>query len=86
MSKKCSLCGSEYKDYGHNPEPIKDFKERCCDNCNATKVIPARLGKIKFCHRCKKICDDSIPISIEDDKSQYYLCEVCDKSIRWEDE
>lgn len=40
---KCSLCEGEYSDYGHNPEPIKKDEERCCTECNSTKVIPARL-------------------------------------------
>jgi len=46
----CVLCGNpcepwheEPTGYGHNPEPLADLG-RCCDNCNATKVIPARLG------------------------------------------
>lgn len=47
----CVLCGNpcepwheeEPTGYGHNPEPLAE-DGRCCDNCNATKVIPARLG------------------------------------------
>lgn len=42
-SGKCSLCEGEYINYGHNPEPLKSFRERCCDLCNLAKVIPARL-------------------------------------------
>jgi len=39
----CVLC-EEMCDckYGHNPEPLKD-NGRCCDKCNQTKVIPARI-------------------------------------------
>lgn len=91
--KKCSLCEGEYKDYGHNPEPLKDFKERCCDECNKNKVIPARLfgpkadlNKLKVCHRCEQFCGDSIPINCEDDNEIYYLCEACDKLMGWQDE
>jgi len=40
---KCSLCGKEFFGFGHNPEPLKAYEERCCDCCNMTKVIPARL-------------------------------------------
>jgi len=40
---KCSLCGKEFNGAGHNPEPLKRFEERCCDRCNATKVLQARL-------------------------------------------
>jgi len=44
---KCSLCGGVYTHWGNNPEPLKRIEERCCDDCNATKVIPARLVKIR---------------------------------------
>ena len=44
---KCSLCGNEYTHYGNNPEPLKEFEERCCDRCNMMKVIPARLKGVK---------------------------------------
>ena len=38
----CCICGDEYEGYGNNPWPIKK-EGRCCDMCNANKVIPARL-------------------------------------------
>lgn len=41
----CSLCGVEFVGMGNNPEPLKDFEERCCDSCNWTKVIPARIAQ-----------------------------------------
>jgi hypothetical protein len=43
---KCCLCGDKILyGFGHNPAPlqIKNDDERCCDNCNTTKVIPARI-------------------------------------------
>ena len=39
----CCLC--KKKDtvgYGNNPFPLKK-KGKCCDECNSTKVIPARI-------------------------------------------
>jgi len=42
---KCSLCKGNYDKWGHNPEPLKTFDERCCTECNSKKVIPARLKK-----------------------------------------
>jgi hypothetical protein len=36
----------EFTGMGNNPEPLKSFEERCCDTCNQTKVIPARLGML----------------------------------------
>jgi len=52
----CNLCprdidihrdptGNAYWNQGHNAEPLAEG--RCCDFCNATKVIPARLEAIR---------------------------------------
>jgi hypothetical protein len=41
MTKLCSICGSRFDGYGHNAEPINDG--RCCDDCNATRVVPERV-------------------------------------------
>lgn len=40
----CSICGKEIEGFGNNAEPINHGK--CCDECNATVVIPARLQEI----------------------------------------
>jgi len=50
----CSLCGRKYSHWGNNPEPLKDIEERCCDECNQTKVIPARLRNMGFFTKPKK--------------------------------
>ena len=39
----CSLCRETFTGYGHNPAPLAHHDERCCDDCNAVEVIPARL-------------------------------------------
>lgn len=40
----CCLCGGRYTLYGNNPWPLADGEDkRCCNPCNALKVIPARL-------------------------------------------
>lgn len=41
---KCILCGKEFDGWGNNAWPIKDGI--CCDECNAEKVIPARIAKL----------------------------------------
>ena len=41
MKEKCSICGKGYDGYGNNAEPVNSG--RCCDDCNATQVIPARI-------------------------------------------
>lgn len=41
---KCCLCGQEFEGFGNNPWPLNnDENARCCDKCNAEKVIPARI-------------------------------------------
>jgi len=46
-SNSCCLCGADYGRYGHNPDPVSSVG-RCCDTCNATVVIPARLAMMGF--------------------------------------
>ena len=44
MEKKtCVICGKEFEGYGNNAQPVKDGV--CCDECNTSIVIPARLEK-----------------------------------------
>lgn len=41
----CALCGGSFYGYGNNPDPVAK-KGQCCDTCNSTKVIPARLAQM----------------------------------------
>ena len=46
----CSICQNEIQavgdwTQGNNAEPVNDG--RCCDDCNATVVIPARLTQMR---------------------------------------
>ena len=46
---KCSICGKKIEakgtwKEGNNAQPINDG--RCCDTCNATKVLPERLKRV----------------------------------------
>lgn len=55
---ECSICNGEITpqidprtgkvvwDQGHNASPITDG--RCCSSCNATEVIPTRLGRVRM--------------------------------------
>jgi len=44
---KCCLCGQEFDGFGNNPWPLNnDENARCCDKCNAEKVIPARIMQV----------------------------------------
>lgn len=44
---KCCICGEETTGYGNDAWPVvsndKNWGNRCCDECNKNKVIPARL-------------------------------------------
>lgn len=43
--KMCCICGVNFTGWGNNPAPFPDIpaSDRCCDDCNARFVIPARL-------------------------------------------
>ena len=45
-TKICCICDEAFAGYGNDPWPIADDGE-CCDLCNASKVIPARLRRMK---------------------------------------
>lgn len=38
---KCVICKQRFDGRGNNAEPVA--KGLCCDTCNMSKVIPARL-------------------------------------------
>ena len=42
---KCCICNKEIEDkWGNNPYPVsKNQKDRCCNKCNETVVIPERI-------------------------------------------
>ena len=44
---KCILCGLEFRGWGNNPQPLASGSDSCCDYCNATKVISARLKQMR---------------------------------------
>ena len=42
---QCVLCDGPLDDqYGNNAEPVS--KGKCCNICNATVVIPARINRV----------------------------------------
>lgn len=47
VNKTCCICGKEFIGYGNNPAPVKE-KGRCCDECNATVVIPKRIEQWRY--------------------------------------
>lgn len=44
---ECCICGKEFEGYGNNPYPVcKGEDDRCCDECDAMYVIPARIVEL----------------------------------------
>lgn len=39
----CCFCDQEFVGKGHNPDPVEQYPKRCCEECNAMIVIPARI-------------------------------------------
>jgi len=42
----CPFCKEEFTGWGNNPSPVLPYAEGrnvCCDDCNWTVVIPARV-------------------------------------------
>lgn len=45
---KCCFCGETISGWGNNPYPAnKEPDAVCCDYCNATVVIPARIKQMQ---------------------------------------
>lgn len=42
----CVLCGCEFEGYGNDPSPVVDHGV-CCDDCNMSIVVPARMDAIE---------------------------------------
>lgn len=67
---KCSICGKEIEGYGNNPYPICDLEDtisRCCDVCNSTYVIPARLLMFKKADKKPEVGDDIVIFWLNND-------------------
>jgi hypothetical protein len=44
---ECCFCKKDIGKYGNNPEPLKQSPLKCCDICNMTRVIPARIQQLE---------------------------------------
>lgn len=44
----CSICKRPFEGWGNNADPVNNG--RCCDTCNMTVVIPARMTLIQLKH------------------------------------
>ncbi len=59
MSKsfECTICKGEFEGWGANPQPLV-LNGMCCDNCDKTKVIPARIEMLDYKMRIKRARED----------------------------
>ena len=60
----CSLCNKEEWGFGNNPAPLPG--DKCCDECNNTKVMPARFAELS-----KRRMDDDYDDDDDDDAQSY---------------
>lgn len=48
LGYECCICGKICTDWGNDPWPVIEAEDaRCCDECNATVVVPARLERLR---------------------------------------
>ncbi len=66
----CTLCGKTTNDL-HNGEPIT--KGRVCGQCNETKVIPARVSKLRKNDNLLQDEQETEFILVEDDEGNVYI-------------
>ncbi len=72
---KCCICGANYGRYGNNAEPVASG--RCCNDCNAEVIIPARISMMFGAEENLKcdLCGETDLKRIENDKGQvFYYC------------
>jgi len=44
--ERCVICGNPIDGWGNNPWPIKEDGQ-CCDSCNMSIVVPARIANLQ---------------------------------------
>jgi hypothetical protein len=76
----CVVCGNKVGNWGHNPQPIKE-DGICCDRCNQTVVIPARL--LEASEREDEIDEreDDREVEEEEDDIMTGECILCNEVI-----
>ena len=45
--KTCCICGKKFTGWGNDPWPVRTEGE-CCDDCNNSEVLTARLMGLKL--------------------------------------
>lgn len=84
--KTCVLCHETFTGEGNNAAPLAEGL--CCDRCNMTRVVPARVGKAEATQKsivkqlediaaeiCDKYCKYMVTAQGEDDLARH--CDKC---------
>ena len=70
-TKICSICGTPFTEWGNNAQPVNTG--RCCNLCNDTVVIPARIRAMRKRQQEDSVVDppvartttDEAPVSVD---------------------
>lgn len=87
MAKKknpiCCICGCECEnEWGNNPWPVVNDKDAvCCNNCDATVVIPARIQQMYNAQRRQNLKTEKFSMRISESDLKM-LDELCVKTGR----
>lgn len=49
----CSICFKEFKGFGNNAMPVNEG--RCCDECNRTVVLTARINRVRSMSKARVV-------------------------------
>jgi hypothetical protein len=49
----CCLCGNDANGFGNSARPLVAHPAKCCDDCNAEQVLPARLAAMQAAARAE---------------------------------
>lgn len=79
----CCICGCECEnEFGNNPWPVvKDNDARCCNRCDASVVIPARIRQAIEARRKADLKTEKFSMRISE-KDLALLDEVCEATGR----
>lgn len=79
--QECVICHKPFEGYGNNAEPVAEG--RCCDECNAKVVIPARIEEM---NKSKKLDEAKEKDEAEEKAEPEEIIEPEEKQVEPEDD
>ena len=79
--QECVICHKPFEGYGNNAEPVAEG--RCCDECNAKVVIPARIEEM---NKSKKLDEAKEKDEAEEKAEPEEIIELEEKQVEPEDD